>query len=85
MTYNTIATNKKIPVSFPQDLETEQRKQITELVNKILEPINKDASSWNAFVDFIATPSGDFVLIAKCDNEEVRRKMQELIDKNHLG
>ena len=72
--------NKEIIVSFPAGMVKEQRTQVTAQVTKTLETISYEVSSWNGFVDFIQTPFGDYTLVAQCNNDEIRKKMQALIN-----
>lgn len=70
---------KQVVVSFPLDVNI-TRSQISELVNSCLESIKSQVLSWNGFVDLRETEDGNYVLIAKCDNEEIRSQMQELLN-----
>ena len=72
--------NKKIIVSLPSGMIEQQKKQITGRINDTLQSINIEVSAWNGFVDFAQNDSGDYQLIAKCDNDEVREKMQQLLN-----
>ena len=73
--------DQKIAVSFPRHMVSEQRHQITDQVNKALESIDSKIMSWNGFVDFVETDPGDIQVIAKCDNEEIREEMQQLLNE----
>jgi hypothetical protein len=70
---------KQVVVSFPLDVNI-KRSQISEFVNNCLENMRSDVLSWNGFVDLRATEDGNYVLIAKCDNEEIRNRMQDLLN-----
>ena len=70
---------KQITVSFAID-ENIKRADITELVNRTLESIKAEVLSWNGFVDLRKSEDDNYVLIAKCDNEEIRNKMQDLLN-----
>ena len=70
---------KQVVVSFPLDVNI-KRSQISEFVNNCLESMRSEVLSWNGFVDLRSTEDGNYVLIAKCDNEEVRNRMQDLLN-----
>ncbi|MEO6669780.1 MAG: hypothetical protein ABIN36_09915 [Ferruginibacter sp.] len=70
---------KQVAVSFPLDVNI-TRSQITELVNCCLDSVKAEVLSWNGFVDLRETEDGNYVLIAKCDNEAIRSKMQDLLN-----
>ena len=70
---------KQVIVSFPLDVKI-TRGQISEFVNNCLESVKSDVLRWNGFVDLRETEDGNYVLIAKCDNEEIRSSMQELLN-----
>ncbi|MFT3909019.1 MAG: hypothetical protein QM737_06295 [Ferruginibacter sp.] len=72
---------KHIVISFSAQIDPIQRAWISEKLNSILEPINKEVNGWNGFVDYIEAEPGYYVLIAKCDNDEIREMMQLLIDQ----
>jgi hypothetical protein len=57
------------------------KNQISEFVNRSLDSIKSEVLNWNGFVDLRNTADGNYVLIAKCDNEEIRQKMQELLNQ----
>ena len=69
----------QVVVSFPLDVNI-KRSHISDFVNSCLEGIRKDVLNWNGFVDLRATEDGNYVLIAKCDNEDIRFQMQELLN-----
>ncbi|MEO7522743.1 MAG: hypothetical protein ABIT58_01540 [Ferruginibacter sp.] len=71
---------KKIVVSFSPLIDPTLKATILEKVNKVLEPIHKDVTDWNGFIDYVESSPGYFVTIAKCDNEEIREMMQLLLD-----
>lgn len=77
--------NKKIYISFPPDLSKDQREQGMNRVNQILEPINTEINSWNGFVDFVRSASGQPEFVAKCDNDDIREKMQLLLDASGIN
>lgn len=66
-------------VSFPLN-ENFKRSQIAEFVNICLDSIKPQVIGWNGFVDLRETEDGNYVLIAKCDNEEIRSMMQDLLN-----
>ncbi len=68
-----------IVISFSPDAGI-AKNQITEFVNRSLESIKAEVLSWNGFVDLRNTEDGNYILIAKCDNEEIRQKMQDLLN-----
>ncbi len=70
---------KQIVVSFPLEPNA-KRSEISNLVNSSLESIKSDIISWNGFVDMRNAENGNYVLMAKCDNDEVRSKMQCLLN-----
>jgi hypothetical protein len=70
---------KQVVVSFPLDVNI-KRSQISEFVNNCLGSMRTDVLSWNGFVDLRATEDGNYVLIAKCDNEEIRNRMQDMLN-----
>lgn len=70
---------KQVIVSFPMDVKI-KRSQVTEFVNSSLESIKSEVLSWNGFVDLREAGDGNYLLIAKCDNEETRSKMQDLLN-----
>ena len=72
--------HKKIIISFSPQIGKEQREQISEKINTVLEPVSKEVNAWNGFVDYVEAEPGYFVFIAKCDNDEIREVMQLLID-----
>ena len=71
---------KQVIVSFPAATNF-SRNHVIELVNNALISINKDVIGWNAFVDLRETGNKSYTLIAKCDNEDLRQKMQELLNE----
>ena len=77
--------NKKIYVSFPPDMFRDLKEQATNRINKILEGINTEVNGWNGFVDFIDPGSGQYEFIAKCDNDDIREKMQLLLDTSGIN
>ena len=70
---------KQVIVSFPLDVNI-TRSQITEFVNSTLQSMKSEVLSWNGFVDLRETEEGNYVLIAKCDNDEIRARMQDLLN-----
>ena len=70
---------KQVAASFPLDVNI-TRSQISGFVNRCLESIKAEVLSCNGFVDLRETADGNYVLIAKCDNEELRSKMQDLLN-----
>lgn len=72
--------HKKIIISFSPQIGKEQREEISEKINLVLEPVNKEVNAWCGFVDYVEAEPGYFVFIAKCDNDEIREVMQLLID-----
>lgn len=77
--------NYTIIVNFPANMQPEQKKQIRDNLYDSLTDIRKDIFNWNGFVDCIESTTGDYTLIAHCDNEEVRAQMQHLIDQNTIS
>ena len=71
---------KQVIVSFPASSNL-RRNHVIELVNNALESIKKDVIGWNGFVDLRETGTGSYSLIAKCDNEELRQQMQNLLNE----
>lgn len=70
----------QIVISFPPEAAV-NKQAILQLVNQSLTPIKRDVLSWNAFVDVrTLSNSNEYMLIAKCDNEEVRSHMQLLLN-----
>lgn len=72
---------KQVIVSFPLDVKI-TRAEINEFVNRSLEGIRAEILSWNGFVDLREAEDGNYVLIAKCDNDEIRSKMQDLLNRD---
>lgn len=68
----------QIVISFPIYPEI-KKQEIHNLVNRSLDSIKNDIISWNGFVD-MRIVDNEFMLIAKCDNEEIRSKMQWLLN-----
>ncbi len=71
---------KQVIVSFPPASNI-RRNYVIELVNNTLESIKKDVLGWNGFVDLRETGAGSYSLIAKCDNDDLRQKMQDLLNE----
>ena len=70
----------QIVISFPPEIEI-NRQAILQLVNQSLIPIKRDVLSWNAFVDVrTLSNSNEYMLVARCDNEEIRSHMQLLLN-----
>ena len=69
----------QIVISFPPEPNAKQS-DISKLVNISLESIKSDIISWNGFVDMRNAENGNYMLVAKCDNEEIRSKMQWLLN-----
>ena len=69
----------QIVISFPLEPNA-KRSDISKLVNISLESIKSDIISWNGFVDMRNAENGNYMLVAKCDNEEIRSKMQWLLN-----
>ena len=69
----------QIVISFPLEPNAKQS-DISKLVNISLESIKSDIISWNGFVDMRNAENGNYMLVAKCDNEEIRSKMQWLLN-----
>ena len=66
-------------ISFPQDTHI-RRDKISDLVNASLNTMGKEIADWSAYVEMRSVHGGSFLLIAKCDNEEVRSKMQWMLN-----
>ena len=72
--------DKKIIVSFPTEIIDTEKPAVVELINSALDSIKPNVLNWNGFVDFTTTNTGNYLLIAKCDNDEIQAQMQELIN-----
>lgn len=57
----------------------DEQKTLDEFVNNILEPILLDCITYNARVDAIITDSGNYKIVALCDQYSTLLKMQELL------
>lgn len=68
-----------IIINFPQSPNVD-RTEIYTIVSGSLQSLERDISSWNAYVEMRNTDNGHYMLIAKCDNEELRSKMQWLLN-----
>ena len=80
MYHKTSTTMGMIILNFPPKTPREEKNQLIESVNNQLNSINSEVNSWNGFVDVVRSENSQYKFIGKCDNEEVRRKMQSLLD-----
>lgn len=68
-----------IIINFPQTPNADKA-EISAMVAECLQTMHKEISSWNAYVEMRNSDNGHYMLIAKCDNEEIRGKMQWLLN-----
>ena len=71
---------KSIILNFPPVISREEKTQISNLVNNCLHPISHEVNAWCGFVDVLRSEQQAYTLIAIADNEEVRDKMQDLLE-----
>ena len=72
---------KSIILNFPPKISREDKNKITELVNNALSSVSNDVAAWSGFVDVLSSADGNYTLIGVADNDDVRDKMQDLLEK----